>query len=285
MTGFGRSRNEINGRTIVVDLQSVNSKQLDVNIRIPFIYKSIENDIRQLLSTSAERGKIDVLINVDSEAGNNYPVLNPQLALHYFAELKKLEQETGTSGTDFLSVITRLPDVFKIKNADPDQQELNDILDTVTLALEKFQEFRLAEGGKLESELLLRVNNISNLLSEIEKLEPGRIQKIRDRIENNFMDYFAKEIEDRNRLEQELIYYIEKIDITEEKVRLSSHCNYFKSVMAESSPGRKLNFISQEMGREINTLGSKANHAGIQQLVVLMKDELEKIKEQLLNVL
>lgn len=285
MTGFGRSRNEINGRTIVVDLQSVNSKQLDVNIRIPFIYKSIENDIRQLLSTSAERGKIDVLINVDSEAGNNYPVLNPQLALHYFAELKKLEQETGTSGTDFLSVITRLPDVFKIKNADPDQQELNDILDTVTLALEKFQEFRLAEGGKLESELLLRVNNISNLLKEIEKLEPGRIQKIRDRIENNFMDYFAKEIEDRNRLEQELIYYIEKIDITEEKVRLSSHCNYFKSVMAESSPGRKLNFISQEMGREINTLGSKANHAGIQQLVVLMKDELEKIKEQLLNVL
>lgn len=285
MTGFGRSRNEINGRTIVVDLQSVNSKQLDVNIRIPFIYKSIENDIRQLLSTSAERGKIDVIINVDSEAGNNYPVLNPQLALHYFAELKKLEQETGTSGTDFLSVITRLPDVFKIKNADPEQQELNDILDTVTLALEKFQEFRLAEGGKLESELLLRVNNISNLLSEIEKLEPGRIQKIRDRIENNFMDYFAKEIEDRNRLEQELIYYIEKIDITEEKVRLSSHCNYFKSVMAESSPGRKLNFISQEMGREINTLGSKANHAGIQQLVVLMKDELEKIKEQLLNVL
>lgn len=285
MTGFGRSRNEINGRAIGVDVQSVNSKQLDLNIRMPFVYKSIENDIRQLVSSSAERGKIDVVINVESENVSNNPVLNVPLALHYYGELKKLEDSTGTSGTDFLSVITRLPDVFKIKNADPDQQELNDILEAVGMALNKFQEFRITEGKKLEADLMLRVENIADLMKEIEKLEPGRISKIRERIEQNLLEFFSKEITDQNRFEQELIYYLEKIDITEEKVRLTSHCNYFKEVLQENSAGRKLNFISQEMGREINTLGSKANHAGIQKLVVLMKDELEKIKEQLLNVL
>lgn len=285
MTGFGRSRNEINGRAIGVDVQSVNSKQLDLNIRMPFVYKSIENDIRQMVSASAERGKIDLVIIVESETVANNPVLNAPLALHYFGELKKLEDSTGTSGTDFLSVITRLPDVFKIKNSDPDQQELNDILETVGMALNKFQEFRITEGKKLEAELMLRVENIAMLLKEVEKLEPGRISKIRERIEQNLLEFFSKEITDRNRFEQELIYYLEKIDITEEKVRLTSHCNYFKEVLLENSAGRKLNFISQEMGREINTLGSKANHAGIQKQVVLMKDELEKIKEQLLNVL
>jgi uncharacterized protein (TIGR00255 family) len=285
MTGFGRQRNERNGRTIGVDVQSVNSKQLDLNIRMPFVYKPIENDIRQMVSTSVERGKVDVIINVESEVANNNPVLNAQLALHYYKELKSLETQIASSNTDFLGIITRLPDVFKAKNSDPDQQELTDILETVQAALLKFKEFRAAEGKKLEAELQLRVKSISSLLLEVESLEEGRIARIRERLEKNFFEFFSKEITDKNRFEQEMIYYLEKLDITEEKVRLRSHCHYFQEVIIENSPGRKLNFISQEMGREINTLGSKANHAGIQKLVVLMKDELEKIKEQLLNVL
>ncbi len=285
MTGFGRQRNERNGRTIGVDVQSVNSKQLDLNIRMPFVYKPIENDIRQMVSTSVERGKVDVIINVESEVANNNPVLNAQLALHYYKELKSLETQIASANTDFLGIITRLPDVFKAKNSDPDQQELTDILETVQQALLKFKEFRAVEGKKLEAELQLRVKSISSLLVEVESLEEGRIARIRERLEKNFFEFFSKEISDQNRFEQEMIYYLEKLDITEEKVRLRSHCHYFQEVIVENSPGRKLNFISQEMGREINTLGSKANHAGIQKLVVLMKDELEKIKEQLLNVL
>ena len=285
MTGFGRERLESNGRTIGIDIQSVNSKQFDLNIRMPFAYKLIENDIRQTINSAAERGKVDVLISVESEGFEKTPMLNTNLALHYLKELKKLETEIGNSSTDYLEIISRLPDVFKSKNTDPDQQELKDIMDTLSRALVKFQSFREMEGNKLEAEMISRVQSIEALLKEVEALEPGRIQKIKERIERNFTEFFSKEISDPNRFEQELIYYLEKLDITEEKVRLKSHCHYFFVAIKEHSPGRKLNFISQEMGREINTLGSKANNAEIQHLVVLMKDELEKIKEQLLNVL
>lgn len=285
MTGFGRHRLERNARTIGVDVQSVNSKQLDLNIRMPFVYKPIENDLRQLIATAVERGKVDVIINVESEGPGNNPSLNAALALHYITELKKLEVHTGESTADYLSIVTRLPDVFKVRNADPDQQEIDDIIFTLQQALLRFNEFRATEGNKLETELLLRVKSIQNLILEVEALEESRMTRIRERLEKNFFEFFSKEITDRNRFEQEMIYYLEKLDITEEKVRLKSHCQYFFEVIAEPSPGRKLNFISQEMGREINTLGSKSNHAGIQKIVVLMKDELEKIKEQLLNVL
>lgn len=285
MTGFGRHRLERNARTIGVDVQSVNSKQLDLNIRMPFVYKPIENDLRQLIATAVERGKVDVIINVESEGSGNNPSLNAALALHYITELKKLEVHTGESTADYLSIVTRLPDVFKVRNADPDQQEIDDIIFTLQQALLRFNEFRATEGNKLETELLLRVKSIQNLILEVEALEESRMTRIRERLEKNFFEFFSKEITDRNRFEQEMIYYLEKLDITEEKVRLKSHCQYFFEVIAEPSPGRKLNFISQEMGREINTLGSKSNHAGIQKIVVLMKDELEKIKEQLLNVL
>lgn len=285
MTGFGRHRLERNARTIGVDVQSVNSKQLDLNIRMPFVYKPIENDLRQLIATAVERGKVDVTINVEAEGSGNNPSLNAALALHYITELKKLEVHTGESTADYLSIVTRLPDVFKVRNADPDQQEIDDIIFTLQQALLRFNEFRATEGNKLETELLLRVKSIQHLLLEVEALEESRMNRIRERLEKNFFEFFSKEITDRNRFEQEMIYYLEKLDITEEKVRLKSHCQYFFEVIAEPSPGRKLNFISQEMGREINTLGSKSNHAGIQKIVVLMKDELEKIKEQLLNVL
>jgi uncharacterized protein (TIGR00255 family) len=285
MTGFGRFRLERNGRTIGVDVQSVNSKQLDLNMRMPFVYKPIENDLRQLVASVVERGKVDVMIHVESDLAATNPGLNVPIALHYIRELKKLEAEAGEFNTDYLSIISRLPDVFKTKNAEPDQQEIDDLTFAVQQALIKFSEFRATEGKKLELELMPRVGSIQNLILEVEALEESRISRIRERLEKNFFEFFSIEITDKNRFEQEMIYYLEKLDITEEKVRLRSHCEYFFDVIKEPSPGRKLNFISQEMGREINTLGSKSNHAGIQKLVVLMKDELEKIKEQLLNVL
>ena len=285
MTGFGRFRTEVNGRTVTVDVQSVNSKQIDINLRIPFLYKSLESDIRQRVTQAVERGKVDVHVHVESVLADDLPSLNLPLASHYIAELRRLQQSQGVHESDLLAVVSRMPDVFKARQADPSREELNQILETLDGALSQLGSFRVGEGKRLAVVLMQQLDSILAELKAIEVFEPERIVKIRERLQKNLDELARPEAIDANRLEQEMVYYLEKLDFTEEKVRLKSHCEFFLEVMKDPAPGKKLGFIAQEIGREINTLGAKASHAGIQHHVVRMKEELEKIKEQLLNIL
>lgn len=289
MTGFGRAGTDSEGKTITVDIRSLNSKQADIGLRLPSIYKEKEIELRSLITEKLSRGKIDVTIQRETASGEPAIELNKKLALEYFGQIKSLEQsldlENGLQ-TDYIPTLLRLPDVMKPLEGELGGTEYKQLLQTLEEALKAINEFRSAEGRKLEEELVLRVKNILACLEQTESYEGERIETIKNRLQQNLRDLALKEQVDQNRFEQELIYYIEKIDITEEKVRLRTHCDYFLETMKNESPaGKKLNFISQEMGREINTLGSKAQHAEMQKLVVQMKDELEKIKEQTLNVL
>ena len=283
MTGFGRSQVSVKGKKMSVEIRSVNSKSLDTNFRLPSIYREKETELRNSLSTKFGRGKIDLSVYVESSSEEKPAVLNKAAAKNHWKGLKNLCKELKLDEKDLLSTILRMPDVMKVEREKPDEKEWKLILLAIEKAGNDLDKFRMAEGKALENDLRKRLGIITKLLLIVAKKDEERVPMIKEKIRKQMVDIAAKI--DQNRFEQEIIYYVEKLDITEEKVRLKTHCDYFLNTMKESECGRKLNFISQEIGREINTIGSKANNAEIQMVVVHMKDELEKIKEQLNNVL
>ena len=285
MTGYGKSVGEYEGRKIAVEVKSLNSKQLDLLTRIPAVYKEKEMALRNELAQVVERGKVEFTISVENVAGEMAMKLNTTVVEAYYKQVSDLAQRLGVNPpSDWLDTLLRIPDVFKTET-----QELNDaewavVSKTIQSAIEAFNEFRVQEGESLACMFRQKLENIARYLEEVEVFEKERVEKIKTRLRENLeslsVDY------NKDRFEQELIFYIEKLDVSEEKVRLCNHLKYFAETMAQdTSNGKKLGFIAQEMGREINTLGSKSNHAEMQILVVKMKDELEQIKEQVLNVL
>ncbi len=286
MTGFGNAVAESGSKTITVEIKSVNSKFFDLSLRLPSAYKDKDLELRSELAKDLERGKVDVSIVLDSPDSPKKTSINTTLVKAYHEELKSLSEDLKLNTTDYLGLILKLPEVLNTDKAVADPEEWNQMRSTLSKALESFQSFRKKEGESIEKDLKERNRQIELRLKEIEKLEPNRITAYRKKLTMSLEEFIQSNNIDRNRFEQELIFYIEKIDISEEKVRLRTHCEYFLKTLTEStSNGKKLAFITQEIGREINTIGSKANDADIQKLVVEMKDELEKIKEQILNVL
>lgn len=288
MTGYGRATGSFGGKTIFVEVRALNSKLTDLKMRLPADYKEKEIELRKLITDHAERGKLDVIVDVQSADGAALVSLNESLFRGYYRELTRLSTELGLPQNDILPTIMRIPNVVAAATGEVDEEEWEAICKVVTSALDHLKTFRRQEGRALESDLRLRVANILIYLSDVTPFEQERFTRMRERLRNNMEEAFGKDNLDTNRFEQEILYYLEKMDITEEKVRLEQHCKYFIEQVENKSgqsAGRTLNFISQEMGREINTLGAKAYDADIQRLVVQMKDELEKVKEQLANVL
>lgn len=286
MTGYGKATTEFNKKTIIVEMRSVNSKQLDLNMRLPGIYREKELEIRQLINQKAERGKMDFSVSFDNANEEKSISINKNLVQAYHEELRYIGEVTGQHHIDYVGAIARLPEVWNNTRPELGEAEWLILKAAVEKGLEMFDDFRKSEGDALERDLKHRIESIQKLLGEIAPFESRRTELLRAKLEGKIKEAVSAENVDENRLEQEIIYYLEKIDITEEKVRLSTHLKYFLETMNEAANnGRKLGFISQEIGREINTIGSKANDADMQKVVVLMKDELEKIKEQLLNVL
>lgn len=291
MTGFGKATANPGGRTINVEIRTLNSKQLDVNTRIPLLYRDKEAEIRAEISRVLERGKIDFMITMDSDADTGEFTINRPLARRIHTEITQLANELGEStGTDIISTILRIPDVLKAGREVPDESEWNMVKTAITDAIVQTDAFRTAEGELLGKDMSSRIQLILDLLLKVEPLEGARIGNLRERFQRNQDEFLEKTTKvekfDENRFEQEIFWYLEKLDVTEEKLRLRKHCDYFiNTLLSNESNGRKLGFITQEIGREINTLGSKAYDAEIQMIVVQMKDELEKIKEQLGNVL
>lgn len=286
MTGFGKATGEWKNKKITIEIRSLNSKQMDLNIKMPSLYRSKELELRSYITKQTERGKIDVTIYVENGIDENLTIINKTLVETYIHQLKEIAEKTNSKTEDFLSIAMRMPDVFKQEREELDEEEWKYVMQKTGEAIATLNQFREDEGKVLLKDFTERIGIILTLLKEIELLEQLRIQQIREKIKKNISELIPIENIDKNRFEQELIYYIEKLDITEEKVRLRSHCNYFlEALKSPNAEGRKLGFISQEIGREINTIGSKANDARIQKIVVQMKDELEKIKEQSLNVL
>jgi uncharacterized protein (TIGR00255 family) len=287
MTGFGREVLEYKNKKISIDVKSLNSKTTDINTRIPGYYKEKELEIRRLISGELKRGKIDFCMFVELNGSENATLINQDLVVSYYNQLKNIcENNNIPMGQDILLGIIRMPEVLKSASEDLNDDEWNLVLETVQKAIDACKSFRNAEGKELERDIVANINSILLLLAEVSKFETERVETIKDRLRQGIADIENGNGGDKNRMEQEIIYYLEKLDINEEKVRLKKHCEYFlETVKSDELAGKKLAFISQEIGREINTLGSKANHAEMQKLVVSMKDELEKIKEQLLNVL
>ncbi|MGC8823161.1 MAG: YicC/YloC family endoribonuclease [Bacteroidales bacterium] len=287
MTGFGKATQSFGNKTLSVEIRSVNSKQLDLYLKLPNSYKEKELDIRQLLAQYIERGKVECTLSVEEKVPAARLKLNASVIKDYFNQFQAIANELNIELTDrIFGTILRLPEAMTAENELVTDDEWTIIQSTLLSAIEAFEEFRKQEGQNLANDLITRVHLIQQYLSDIEPFEKERIERIRSRLHNSMAEVFPSNNIDPNRFEQELIYYLEKLDITEEKVRLQNHCNYFEQTLHEPiSNGRKLGFITQEMGREINTIGSKANDAQIQRLVVMMKDELEKIKEQLGNIL
>lgn len=287
MTGFGRAERTVGDKTFLVDIKSLNGKQFELQLKIPAFLKPFEFDIRRLLADKLGRGSVDCMISL-KDTGSAKPVsINTDLARAYYQPLAELSASLGLDTSNILSTLVKLPEVITPSSdtlTDTEWQQFQAVLEAAAASLTAH---RLDEGRSLEEDLQLRIRNILQLQEEVIQLEPLRQQKIREGITRLLEENVGRENYDGNRLEQELIYYIEKIDISEEQVRLKNHCDYFLSVLAETeeSKGKKLSFILQEIGREINTTGSKAYDASIQKCVVLMKDELEKAKEQVLNVL
>jgi uncharacterized protein (TIGR00255 family) len=285
MTGFGKAKINVKEKQIVAEVKSVNSKQLDLGLRLPPSLRDKDIEIRNLIAAVAERGKVDVQIYFDGESSDRKMILNRALAANYYQELITFSRELKSTEQGLLQMVMTLPDVFKQQIAEVSEDEMKKIKQLIQQALTQFNTFRKAEGATLAKDLEKRIQTILNLLKKVEQADSKRLKNIKERIKKGLQDAIGKEKINQNRFEEELIYYVEKIDITEEKVRLKTHCNYFLATLNEKSSGRKLGFISQEIGREMNTIGSKANDAVMQKAVVQMKDELEKIKEQLMNVL
>lgn len=282
MTGYGKSVLQLPTKKITIELKSLNSKSLDMNVRIPSFYKEKELPLRRLIAKSLVRGKVDVSLFVEVTGEETSTKINAAVVKEYMKQLQIIAPDTSDAKS--LEMAMRLPDTARAERAEIDEDEWQEIETHLKEAIVNIVTYRADEGKVLETEFLQRNENIRSLLEDVISVDPERIAGVKERLQKGIAD--LKEKVDENRFEQELVYYIEKFDITEEKVRLSNHLDYFiDSINSEDSNGKKLGFIAQEMGREINTIGSKSNYAPMQKLVVQMKDELEKIKEQLLNVL
>jgi len=284
MTGFGKSNGVFESKKVSVEIRSLNSKGLDLSLKIASPYRDLETDIRKILSENLDRGKVDVGIFIESTNESLNNILNNEVATKYYSAIKKLNESWGEAPQDYLSIVLRMPEVLNTQTAELTEEEKKWILNLVQETCGKLNDFRAQEGAALKKEFELRIGDIRSLLKQIETFEDIRILQIKERILKGL-----KELEhpglDQNRLEQEMIFYLEKLDVSEEKMRLTNHLNYFIETMSSPLSGKKLGFIAQELGREINTLGSKSNHGDMQRLVVEMKDNLEKIKEQVLNTL
>lgn len=281
MTGYGKSVLQLPNKTISIEIKSLNSKSLDLNMRMPSIYRSKELDLRKAVAAKLSRGKVDFSLYFETTSEETQTNVNVAVVNKYINQLEAMS--TGTK-MQFLQMAVRMPEALSTERNDIDESEWGDIQKGICNALDSISHYRLEEGKVLEADFTKRVGIISKLLDEVLEIDPERLKNVRERLNKGVSE--LKEKHDENRFEQELVYYIEKFDITEEKVRLQNHLEFFvKTLDSNESNGKKLGFISQEMGREINTIGSKANFAPMQKLVVQMKDELEKIKEQLLNVL
>lgn len=284
MTGFGKATGTYEGKKVSVEIRALNSKTMDLSVRCPNTYRPLEADIRKLVQQELERGKVDVNINIEDTGDMKSVSINRSLAKAYYQDLKAVNDLLGEKSQDYLAMIMRLPDVLTNEREDLPEGEKAFMLNLSKEASNSLNEFRSQEGEALEIEFVARIADIRRLLIEIEPFEPMRVATVRERMEKQ-LEEISNGNYDTNRLEQELIYYVEKFDIAEEKMRLTNHLDYFLSTMKEPRSGRKLGFITQEIGREINTLGSKSNQADMQKKVVEMKDNLEKIKEQVLNTL
>lgn len=281
MTGYGKTVLQLPNKKISIEIKSLNSKSLDLNTRIPSLYREKELDIRKRIANDIIRGKVDFSLYMELTGEETATRINPTVVKAYIKQLSEVAQG---SETDLLAIAMRLPDVVTTEREDIDEDEWHEIEAGIEQALQQIIQYRNDEGRVLLKDFDNRINTISNILEQVIAMDPDRMTAVRQRLEKAVAD--LKEKVDENRFEQELIYYLEKYDITEEKVRLDNHLKYFlKALVSDDSNGKKLGFIAQEIGREINTIGSKSNHAPMQKLVVQMKDELEKIKEQLLNVL
>jgi uncharacterized protein (TIGR00255 family) len=286
MTGFGKVTAELPAKKVTVEIKALNSKQLDISTRIPSVYKEKEMELRTLLLQTLERGKIDFNIQVESIGKDTPTQINAAAIESYYNQIKAIAEGMNMElPRDWFQILLRLPDVIKPETAEPEESEWNVVRETVKEAITQLCDFRSQEGEMLFKLFEKKIENIGNLLNELEEYEGERIEKIKARIMDNLEKVVEKDY-DKNRFEQEMIYYIEKLDINEEKSRLRNHLDYFLDTIREGlNQGKKLGFISQEIGREVNTLGSKSNHVEMQKIVVRMKDELEQIKEQVLNVL
>ncbi len=287
MTGFGKTKLQTNNKVLNLEIRTLNSKQLDLNLRTPYLYKEKELEVRALLGKKLVRGKIDFSINIEQSSVDSVPEINQLLAKNYYDQMKEIgkELDIDTPSNPF-SILMSMPDILTSSKEKLVKEEWDDIVIGIKETINGVIEFRSQEGAKLQSDLVERVHTIQELLIKVEPFEKERVPRIKERILNNLNNFLEDVSKSKDRLEQEMIFYMEKLDITEEKVRLAQHCEYFlETISTEENIGKKLGFITQEIGREINTLGSKANDADIQKIVVLMKDELEKIKEQLFNIL
>jgi uncharacterized protein (TIGR00255 family) len=282
MTGFGKASKQLPSKKVTVEIKSLNSKGLDLNVRMPSLYREMELDLRNRIGQKLERGKVDISIYVEVTGEETSSKINVPIVKGYIQQMR--EVIPNADATELLKMAVRMPDALKTERDDIDENEWNEILKVVGEALQNIQQFRIDEGVSLEKEFLLRIGNVLAHMHEAVGFEGERVETVKTKLRTALEELQTNV--DENRFEQELIFYLEKYDITEEKVRLVNHLNYFiETIAGEEANGRKLGFITQEIGREINTMGSKANHAGMQKLVVMMKDELEKIKEQVLNVL
>ncbi|TPN87978.1 YicC/YloC family endoribonuclease [Aquimarina algicola] len=281
MTGFGKSILQLPSKKVTIEVKSLNSKNLDINARIPSQYREKELEMRNTIAKSLVRGKIDFGLYVEITGEETTTRVNEVIVKEYIKQLSNVHQ---ADTTELMKMAVRMPDALKTEREEINEEEFTAIKNELDAALVEIENYRVDEGKALEKDFNIRINNIENLLKKVIEIDPERIKAVRERLQKAVSE--LKEEVDQNRFEQELIYYLEKFDITEEKVRLSNHLEYFTTTLnSADSNGKKLGFISQEIGREINTIGSKSNYAPMQQLVVQMKDELEKIKEQLLNVL
>lgn len=287
MTGFGKATCEYANKKIVVEIKSLNSKQLDISTRVSGLYREKDIEIRNELSQQVERGKVDFALYVDNSGKESVTQINQSVVESYYQQIRQLSENIGIEvPSNWFEVLLRLPDTMKTETIELDENEWLEIRKTIAEAVGQLREFRIQEGKSLEAVFNSRIAHIGELLTQIEPFEQERVEKIKTRLQENLQALSEKIDYDNNRLEQELIFYIEKLDVNEEKVRLRNHLDYFIETMQnEKAPGKKLGFIAQEIGREINTLGSKSNHSEMQKIVVAMKDDLEQIKEQVLNVL
>ena len=282
MTGFGKATLQLSTKKITVEVKSLNSKGLDLNVRMPSLYREMELGLRNQIALKLERGKVDFSIFIESTAEQTSTKVNVPIVKAYINQLREVYADADE--TELMKMAVRMPDTMKIERDEIDENDWVQIQTVIEEALQNILNFRRDEGMSLEKEFQLRIGNIRQYMNDALALDPERVQAIKERLQTAIAE--LKVNVDENRFEQELIYYLEKLDITEEKVRLTNHLDYFlETINGTEANGRKLGFITQEMGREINTMGSKSNHAQMQKLVVMMKDELEKIKEQVLNVL
>ncbi len=284
MTGFGKSAGILESRRVSIEIRTLNSKGFDLSVKLPVLYKELEPSIRKIIAESPHRGKIEFALYVENDKAKNTNLINRDLASSYYSEFKQLNESWGEPPVNYLSLVLKMPEVLNNEVSDIEESEADKVLSLTKESCDMVSEFRAKEGADLRNEFQLRIQEIRDLIKEIEPFEEERVEATRVRLLKGLNEFKGEKV-DSNRFEQEMIFYIEKLDIAEEKMRLKNHLNYFMDTLELPNSGKKLGFIAQEMGREINTIGSKCNHSEMQRRVVQMKDSLEKIKEQVLNTL